>query len=199
MRDFKPKKKRGNYTRTEEHKTDMAATCSANASGSHIEKKKKKHRLSEQGVKERFCIFCNGWFSIEAGVHFRVRICKSKRDIERIAYDCRLERRPTMAYYSAKSRCKLNSYYKGIEVKMPKEAWVQWWTREQERLNLKDPTVDRIDSLGHYTFENMQLLERKDNSSKAIRKNETSSLCLVKTLEEKVAMLEEEIKVLRGR
>ena len=50
--------------------------------------------------------------------HYHVRKCRSKQDLVSYAYDCKIERKPHMAYYGAVSRCKHNPAYKTIEVRI---------------------------------------------------------------------------------
>lgn len=179
--------KRGNYDRTQEHKTQMALTCRASANNKQIQEKQLRHR-TRQGVEERYCKYCRDWFPVE-GTHFNARKCKSVQGLIRTTYDCRIERKPYMAYYSARSRCAHNSYYAHCKVLVSVEQWVQWWREQQSRLVLKDPVVDRIDSNGHYELKNMQLIERADNSRKAYFKERDALLARIAELEDQVKRL----------
>ena len=180
---------RGKYARTKEHKQKMAESCAKAADGPHIRARRGKHRVVE-GVEQRYCSFCSGWFPL-VGDHFYTRKCKSKSGRTRIAYDCRALKKPLSAYYSARYRCKHNPYYRDVEVRIERDVWTAWWRREQDRLQLSDPVVDRIRD-GHYEEGNIRLIERSENSRKAFRKGE-------EVLKRRIAELEAENAELRRK
>ena len=159
------------YKRTKEHKKEMSEICSKNATSSKIEAKKAKHKIKDD-IEYRFCEHCNNWF--ELNTHFHKRACKNKHGGKRYGYDCKAWKKPRAAFYSARSRCKNNKYYKEIEVKITIDVWVPWWETEQARLRLNDPVVDRIDSSKHYELGNIRLIERSDNSRRAYFKAQTN-------------------------
>jgi hypothetical protein len=177
------------YPRTEEANRRMASICSEAADGKHIRSRRAKHRV-RAGVKERYCTFCLGWQPLKE--HYHTRVCRSRHGFVRYAYDCKIERKPYMAYYSAVSRCKHNPAYKGIEVRMSVQDWVPWWREQQAELKLRDPVVDRIDVKGHYARGNIQLMERSENSKKMW-------VDKLSPLHARIAALEKEVEdLLRG-
>lgn len=158
-------KKSGNYERTLEHKMKMAEICSAGAKGARIDARKAKYRTVD-GEEQRFCAWCQDWFALS---HYYERKCKSKMGIVRLAHDCKVLAQPKGAYFLAKYRCRSNKYYtsKGIQVRITLAEWVPWWLAEQAKAKLSRPTVDRINSDGHYEIGNIQLIDRGENSTKA--------------------------------
>lgn len=76
-------------------------------------------------------------------------------------------------YYSIKSRCENPNqprYYwyggKGIKCFITPEQINFIWHRDQASL-LKRPSIDRIDSNDHYTFENCRFIELAENVRRA--------------------------------
>ena len=67
------------------------------------------------------------------------------------------------------SRCKLNPGYNGerkfvrniINTQELKELWFR-----DEAYKLKQPSVDRVDNDGNYTYENCRFIEQRENASK---------------------------------
>ena len=72
---------------------------------------------------------------------------------------------------------------------MTLNKWVTWYRTEQDRLNLKRPSVDRIDSNGHYEISNMSLIELGGNSRKAYCKGQEDLLTKYETLKVKYEKL----------
>lgn len=52
--------------------------------------------------------------------------------------------------------------YKNIELKITKKDYVEWGLKSLPD-NLKQPSIDRIDSNGHYEFGNIRWIEFRDN------------------------------------
>lgn len=62
--------------------------------------------------------------------------------------------------------------YTHVEVRMSKDEFLGWAIPRYEKWLLEHevteaPTIDRIESRGHYELKNIQLLSRSDNSAKA--------------------------------
>lgn len=53
-------------------------------------------------------------------------------------------------------------YAKGIKVKMTKDELFSLWIRDKA-FKMKQPSIDRIDSNGHYEFSNCRFIEHKRN------------------------------------
>lgn len=66
---------------------------------------------------------------------------------------CRNKKLKSYKYYGAK----------GVQVKYLSREFVGWWLEQQMILNLKKPTISRIDHSGHYEFGNIKLEEHKNN------------------------------------
>ncbi len=148
----------------------MSNICKQRAKSPQITMKLAKHRVINN-IKQRYCEHCKNWFTLRE--HFYKRTCKNKHGGKRYGYDCKIWKKPRAAFYSARSRCKNNKYYKDIEVKVAIDKWIIWWETEQKKLQLNDPVVDRIDSNKHYEFGNIRLIERADNSRRAYFKSQT--------------------------
>lgn len=59
---------------------------------------------------------------------------------------------------------------KGIELRMSKEQFYNWCDTHKEKvLTMKKPSIDRLDSNGHYELANIQILEHSDNLAKRWR------------------------------
>lgn len=74
------------------------------------------------------------------------------------------------SYNAARARCTnpKNSHYnaygkRGIKFLMTKEEYICLWERDKACL-LKQPSIDRIDINGDYTFENCRFIEHVENS-----------------------------------
>ena len=75
-----------------------------------------------------------------------------------------------------KHRKKHLYYGKGIEIRMTKEEFYNWCERYKDLIenmykNGEIPTVDRIDSNGHYEIQNIQIISLKENSARARKIN----------------------------
>lgn len=76
-------------------------------------------------------------------------------------------------YYSLRSRCKHWRYRgRGIENHITKHEVKQLWFRDNACL-MKQPSVDRIDTYGNYTFDNCRFIELKENKSRLRAKSNT--------------------------
>lgn len=80
------------------------------------------------------------------------------------------------SYFRAKQRC--NNYNckdypwyggKGILFLLTQKEYNILWLRDKA-YDMQNPSIDRIDSNGHYTFENCRFIEQSLNSSKDKRK-----------------------------
>ena len=74
------------------------------------------------------------------------------------------------SYNAAKARCNnpKNSHYsaygkRGIKFLITKEEYMILWERDKAYL-LKQPSIDRIDINGNYTFDNCRFIEHRENS-----------------------------------
>lgn len=84
-------------------------------------------------------------------------------------------------YKNAKSRCECLSNisyidygFLGIECQITEYEVKYLWFRDKA-WKMQDPTIDRKDSLYHYTYNNCQFLERVDNSKKARKDSRVSN------------------------
>jgi len=84
-----------------------------------------------------------------------------------------MELNPWMeSWYKTRQRCnnkKCKDYYtygaRGIKSLITREEIKELWIRDKAYL-MKQPTIDRKDNDGNYTFDNCQWLENSDNSRK---------------------------------
>ncbi len=81
-----------------------------------------------------------------------------------------LEKTAENSYRDQISRCyndmhKSYKYYggKGVRVNYDVRDFIAWFLHWQTRLNLENPSVDRIDSNGHYEFSNIRLMDCYEN------------------------------------
>jgi hypothetical protein len=84
-----------------------------------------------------------------------------------------LEKKAETCYSDQIARCynpslKAYKYYggKGVRVCYEAKDFMAWYIHYQNKLNLKQPSVDRVDPNGHYTFSNIQLMEFHENRIK---------------------------------
>lgn len=80
-------------------------------------------------------------------------------------------------------RCNNNKFlqYKdyggrGIKCIITNEELKQLWFRDEAYL-MKQPSIDRKDNNGHYTFKNCRFIERGENSARANRVNKCKEVC----------------------
>lgn len=65
-----------------------------------------------------------------------------------------------------------NNAYKHIDIKFTRDEFKNWCLDNKDHiLQLTRPSIDRIDPKGHYTLDNIQILELSDN----IRKERTKA------------------------
>lgn len=87
-----------------------------------------------------------------------------------------LEFKAYHAFHSQKGRCYRKSSYgykyyggKGISMEYGIDEFVSWWVYWQKKLNLKKPTISRIDHNKNYRFDNILLEEHSVNCSKILK------------------------------
>lgn len=83
---------------------------------------------------------------------------RAPRSMAMVAWHAQLTRcnnkfHPTYKHYGAK----------GIRVLYGREEFIEWWIQQQSKLNLKRPTVSRMDHDKHYSLDNIKLEEFNDN------------------------------------
>jgi hypothetical protein len=99
--------------------------------------------------------------------------CKSCR----AAYQRTPKGRANTAWQNLRKRIRAETprlrCYQGVEVRLTKEEFVEWflprytaWIGEHPGVR---PSVDRIDSKGHYELSNLQLISVSQNAHKALR------------------------------
>lgn len=109
------------------------------------------------------------------GIRNHCRVCHNKKS--RIKHKEFMQRNPWYnSYYHAKNRCENvkydhYKYYggKGIKFLLTLKEVKQIWFRDKAYL-MKRPSIDRINSNGHYEYSNCQFIELTENISKARRK-----------------------------
>ena len=84
---------------------------------------------------------------------------KAYRSYQDQVYRCHNEKCWAYKFYGAK----------GIKVKYKSNEYVNWWMDNYMKNPLKQPSVDRIDSNKDYSFENITLIERSENSKRRIQ------------------------------
>ena len=99
---------------------------------------------------------------------------KTKKSSEEMSYKEKLTLLPWFKYLrSAISRCECESNssyfdygFQGICCYLTEYEIERIWGRD-EPWKMKDPTLDRIDPLWHYTYNNCQFIERVENTKRA--------------------------------
>lgn len=62
---------------------------------------------------------------------------------------------------------------KGIRVHYGSRDFINWYINQERRLEMKEPTVGRIDHDQDYKFENIRLEEQRENSAEALLRYRT--------------------------
>lgn len=67
-------------------------------------------------------------------------------------------------HHRNKSKCKV---YDSIKILFTREEYKKWcWSQKELIESLERPSLDRVDSSGHYCLENIQIIELRDNIAK---------------------------------
>lgn len=74
-------------------------------------------------------------------------------------------------YWRSENRDKRHPQYANVKFLLDKEEFLAWAVPAYSNYAGKCPTIDRINPDGHYEISNIQLIEAKENSRKARRKN----------------------------
>jgi len=80
----------------------------------------------------------------------------------------RANHRSDHVFHNIPWRLKNSKFYVGVKNFLTKEAVAQLWERDNAD-ELNQPSLDRIDSSGHYTFDNCRFIEMKENSKRAVK------------------------------
>jgi hypothetical protein len=70
--------------------------------------------------------------------------------------------RAGVKWANIKTRLKHDASYKGVELRIAREDFVQWFMPK----DFDNASVDRINPKGHYEFSNMQVISWSENCSK---------------------------------
>jgi hypothetical protein len=81
-----------------------------------------------------------------------------------------LEGWASVKYREMKCRCGKRKYYKNVKVLLSKEEFIDI-VKKSNFKQLNEPSVDRIDSSGHYELGNIQIIEKRENDGRASRKH----------------------------
>lgn len=111
------------------------------------------------------CIKCSTKVSLLYRKNNREKILESIQSLKL--------RKPWYRFFThAQQRCRRNSWYiqKGIKNLLTREQVKELWIRDKANL-LKRPSIDRIDSNGHYSFENCRFIELYLNSTGKLKKD----------------------------
>ena len=106
-----------------------------------------------------------------------------------------------VSYTGAKQRCENPNYTKyhlyggrGIKFLLTTADMKYLWGRDKG-YELKHPSIDRIDSNGHYELSNCQFIEQSINSSKGGKKNWSN----INELRQRVKFLEAELNRIKTK
>lgn len=90
----------------------------------------------------------------------------------------RSEKQGYVSWENQRARCyrKNHPYFKyyganGIQVKYDARSFIGWWLFNLKKKKWKDPTVDRINNNKHYSFDNIRMVERIENSRESCIRN----------------------------
>lgn len=87
------------------------------------------------------------------------------------AYEASPDRRAKRTWNTIRARTRLQSSYRGIEVRMTRSKYLEWaipaYTEWMTRHPDETPSIDRIDPTKHYEIGNLQIIERGENCRRA--------------------------------
>ena len=126
-----------------------------------------RYALTSNGkeARKRYALTPQGK-AVNAEAHKRYMQTARGKAARKRAMKKYLERYPwARTYQSIKSRCMPNAKYgkKGIKRMITVTQHKEIWIRDKAHL-LKEPSIDRIDSKGHYEPSNCRYIELKLNS-----------------------------------
>lgn len=96
----------------------------------------------------------------------------------------RAEQKAYISFWSQTARCykKDNKDYhaygaKNIKIKYSVREFIGWYVYEFSKKTWEDPTVGRIDHSKNYSFDNIEMQERGDNTKEMIRRRGHNARC----------------------
>lgn len=74
-----------------------------------------------------------------------------------------------LTLYGIKNRTKFSPSYRNIKCLITKDELKKLWIRDNANI-MKQPSIDRIDTCGHYSFDNCRYIEMQENISRPKKK-----------------------------